>query len=92
MCCKKAPCGYGEWNSDKTACAYLEVGHKNEELTIYKCGKYDYIIKQKGSEFMPAFGAGCCMSLFNTERNRIIRVLRRGTDKGVTGYLSGRLV
>ncbi len=40
FCCTKSPCGYGEWNADKTACAHLmppnEIGQRD-------CGRYQWI-------------------------------------------------
>jgi len=62
-CCKKALCPFGEWNEDETACRFLE-GHRPGE---YSCGRHDWIVLQPGSEFSPAFGAGCCSPL-NTDR------------------------
>lgn len=81
LCCKTGPCGYGEWNSTEKQCAYLEVGHKGDEFEIYRCGRYDYIKQQPGNEFMPAFGAGCCMSLFNSNRRNIIKEINSGNMK-----------
>lgn len=68
MCCKKAPCGYGKWNSDHTACEYLS----SDSDGIHSCDKYDEISKDEAAKFAPAFGYGCCMSLFNTSREDII--------------------
>ena len=76
MCCKKAPCPYGEWNDDKSACKYLEL--YDEQNEIYRCGRYSYIIQQPGNEWIPAFGAGCCMTLFNSNRNKIITSIIKG--------------
>lgn len=81
LCCKTAPCGYGEWSAAEKRCTYLEVGLKENNITIYRCGRYDYIKQQPGNEWMPAFGAGCCMSLFNTDRNNIIKEVKSGNEK-----------
>lgn len=30
---------------------------------------------------MPAFGAGCCMVMFNTDRQKIIQEIKNGNEK-----------
>lgn len=50
--------------------SYQDVGKKIE---IFQCGNFEEIKKQPGNEMMPAFGAGCCMGLFNNNRNKIIK-------------------
>lgn len=59
----------------------MKEGFKDKEVTIYRCGRYDYIKQQPGNEMMPAFGAGCCMSLFNKERNKIIKEVKNNNEK-----------
>lgn len=86
LCCKTGPCGYGLWNKEKSQCDYLEVSYSDKEVEIHKCGKYEFISKQPGADMMPAFGAGCCMGLFNTARNKIITLYKSG-DKGVVTAL-----
>lgn len=81
LCCKTGPCGYGEWSYEKKQCTYLEDGLKDNGVTVYRCGRYDYIKQQPGNEIMPAFGAGCCMSLFNTDRQSIIKEIKNGNEK-----------
>jgi hypothetical protein len=79
MCCKKAPCPYGESISkEDRGCKFLEEKETIKGVTIYQCGRYEYIRQQPGNEFCPAFGAGCCMSLFNDNRQRIIGLIRAG--------------
>ncbi|MGD1524570.1 hypothetical protein [Vibrio owensii] len=68
MCCIKAPCGFGEWNEDKTQCKHLEFDEKG----MSRCGDYERISKDPSSVVSPAFGAGCCMSMFNERRDAII--------------------
>lgn len=87
LCCKTGPCAYGTWDAARKQCAALEVAHQGDGFEIYRCGQYDYIKQQPGSEWAPAFGAGCCMSLFNANRLHIIRVLRAGSDSGVAHEL-----
>lgn len=74
FCCIKVPCGYGEWNEDKSACKYLEPPN---DIGQRLCGRYDWIVENapdKGAIY-PAFGAGCCMPLFNDLRKAIIKKL-----------------
>jgi hypothetical protein len=81
LCCKTGPCGYGEWSVSEKKCKYLEEGLKENNVTIYRCGRYEYIKQQPGNEVMPAFGAGCCMSLFNTDRSLIVKQINLGNEK-----------
>lgn len=68
MCCKKAPCPFGEVDVELGYCKFLEFDKDN----IAKCLNYDEIIKDPTSNFSPAFGYGCCMSIGNTARIDII--------------------
>ncbi len=78
FCCKRAPCGFGEWDAERHQCAYLEVWDQTEtKTTRYRCGRYEYISQQSGAHLSPAFGAGCSSSLFNEERDAILVELRR---------------
>lgn len=80
FCCKKVPCPFGESKSpvDKGCIHLKEVEKKDgEQQQRYTCGIYSWIIKQPGWEFSPAFGAGCCSSLFNPDRDAIIREMKR---------------
>lgn len=81
LCCKTGPCGFGEWDSEKKQCAFLKTALSEESLEVYRCGRYEFIKQQPGNEIMPAFGAGCCMSLFNTNRNNIIKSINAGNKK-----------
>ena len=76
LCCKKGPCPYGIWDAQKRQCAYLEVEEQTPAFTRYRCGRYEFIRAQPGADVVPAFGAGCCMSLFNANRERILRHYR----------------
>lgn len=78
LCCKTGPCGFGEWDYEAKQCKFLETAYSAEKFEIYRCGRYDYIKQQPGNEIMPAFGAGCCMSLFNSNRSNIIKAIRSG--------------
>ena len=88
LCCKKGPCGFGEWSEEKNQCVYLEEGLKDSDVTIYRCGRYDFIKQQPGNEIMPAFGAGCCMSLFNNNRMAIIKEIKSGNEKVINFIFS----
>lgn len=72
FCCKQAPCPYGAWNADKTACKEL-VGNKPGE---YGCALYDYIKTQPGWEVCPAFGMGCSSTLGNLARQQVLKELK----------------
>lgn len=74
--CCSVPCGYGEWNEEKTRCKYLVPKNKEKNYETFLCGRYDFIIKQPGAEYYPAFGAGCCRGLFNTKRERLLRRIK----------------
>jgi hypothetical protein len=78
QCCKHAACGFGEWDAKKHQCKFLEVAKVVDEVEIFRCGKYAEIIGQPSSEVSPAFGSGCCQSLFNTNRQRILRLVGEG--------------
>jgi len=76
FCCMKAPCGFGAWDGKERSdgnhpCIYLVP--LDDKGVRYGCGKYESISQTPGSEFSPAFGAGCCMSLFNTRRQQALR-------------------
>lgn len=77
FCCKRAPCGYGE--PDETGGCRFLVPWDNDDLEIprYRCGKYEEIRQDPLSWISPAFGAGCCSSLFNEDRSRILVALRK---------------
>lgn len=87
LCCKTGSCGYGVWSESKKQCGYLEEGLKDNGVTIYRCGRYEYIKQQPGNEMMPAFGAGCCMTLFNTDRVAIVRKIKEGNRKVINFLL-----
>ena len=78
FCCKKTPCGYGKWNAEKHQCEYLVSLQKGENYEIFGCEKYSEIVKDPNSVVSPAFGAGCCMSLFNTDRDNNFRAIVAG--------------
>ncbi len=81
LCCKTGPCAYGEWLSQEKRCKFLETTYSEGDVEVYRCGNYEYIIKQSGHEIMPAFGAGCCMGMFNTNRSKIIKEINSGNQK-----------
>lgn len=73
LCCKKAACGFGERTSeDDPACKFLEGEGPGE----YFCGIAEEIVKDPSWEISPAFGAGCCMALFNDAREQVLRERR----------------
>lgn len=73
LCCKKGPCAYGTWNAEARQCAHLQVAETLPNgAEIHSCGIYDEIVQIAGAKYNPAFGAGCCMTLFNDLRSAII--------------------
>jgi hypothetical protein len=78
FCCTSAPCGYGEWNEDKSACKFLQPPN---ELGQRDCGRYDWIVENvPGFEFYPGFGTGCCMGMFNQMRDQVIKNIAEKTN------------
>jgi hypothetical protein len=76
-CCKTSACGFGEWDEENNQCAYL-VPFYLSEVTLYRCGIIEEIIKDPTSSTSPAFGAGCCRTLCNEARNKIIKMIDKG--------------
>ncbi len=75
-CCKTSACPFGIWDAAKHQCSYLEVAEHGDGYTIYSCGikdKIEALPHEAMAMVSPAFGAGCCMPLFNDDRNAIIR-------------------
>lgn len=71
FCCTKAPCEYGEWNEDKSACKHLLPPN---DLGQRGCGRFEWIKTNVPNwEMYPAFGAGCCMPIGNNFRQDIIK-------------------
>jgi len=81
LCCKKGPCAYGLWNEEKHQCEYLETAISETDFEVYRCARFEYIKEQSTSDISPAFGAGCCMGLFNSNRNRIIQEINGGNEQ-----------
>lgn len=74
-CCDFAPCGYGESKTNSNGCKYLISQEKNTDYEFFRCDRYEYIITQKDAAISPAFGSGCCMSLFNERRTKNIHAI-----------------
>lgn len=76
LCCKKGACAYGTWDAEKHQCVHLVVAETLANgAEIHACAIHDEIVQQPGSEWNPAFGAGCCMPLFNQFRDKIFEGL-----------------
>lgn len=74
FCCTKSPCAYGEFNETKSACKYLS---EPNDIGQRDCLRYEWIIKNVPSyKTYPAFGAGCCMPMFNDMRENIIKKIK----------------
>lgn len=76
FCCKKAPCPFGGWDAERHQCKFL-VPDPVSKVGQYLCAKFEEIQQDPSSWIAPAFGAGCCMTLFNEDRDRILIQLRR---------------
>ena len=83
MCCKTSPCAFGEWDAEAHRCKFLV----DKEDGTYDCGKYEEILAMPQSDWAdnPAFGAGCCSTLFNENRQRIIKRLQVKAGCDLTG-------
>lgn len=70
FCCRSGPCAFGEMKEDNSQCKFLE----DKEDGTTRCGKYEEILSMSEEKWHwnPAFGAGCCMPLFNDARERIL--------------------
>lgn len=78
-CCKRSACAFGEYDHEAQQCRYLVVEQRVEGLDIFGCSQYAFIVEQPGAQWNPAFGAGCCQSLFNEHREAIITVVGKGS-------------
>ena len=82
LCCRKGPCAFGErTSSTEPCCKFLEEERTLENgAVIHRCGIYEKIIALPKPEWFwnPAFGGGCCMPLFNENRQRIKESQRDG--------------
>jgi hypothetical protein len=75
FCCTTAPCAYGEFNEERTACKHLQAPN---DIGQRDCGRYEWIKENvPGYEFYPAFGAGCCMPMFNAMREKVIENIKQ---------------
>ena len=71
-CCKASACGFGRWDRDLHHCLYLVPDGEILGSNLYACSIHDQIILDPTSAVSPAFGAGCCRTLFNESRERIL--------------------
>lgn len=76
LCCKKAPCPFGEWDENLSQCVQLLVDNDG----IHSCAKYEEILTDPSATFAPAFGYGCCMTIGNQSRNEIIEKFYGGEE------------
>jgi hypothetical protein len=77
MCCKIAPCRFGEVTSESDhSCRFL-VRKPGKGHPRYDCGIYDRIIASGEWLMSPAFGEGCVSTMCNTDRQRILEEERQ---------------
>lgn len=76
FCCTKAPCPFGTWDAAAHQCTELVW---NADGTS-GCRKYEEIVALPEAVWWaaPAFGAGCCMPLFNERREKILKEMKDG--------------
>ncbi len=79
FCCKQAICPYGEWDETVRQCKFLAID--NSELGTHICLKHEEITEIEKDSRYPMMGSGCSSTLFNEDRDRVIRKLRG--DKGI---------
>jgi len=77
FCCLKSPCGFGKKADDHNGCVYVVFDDKGQS----NCSIAEEIMKCPSSKVSPAFGAGCCMGLFNDRRNDVIERLHGGVEQ-----------
>lgn len=83
FCCRIAPCPYGEVTSPTNRACRFQVPDETRPGR-WLCGKYDQIVGQPDADVVPAFGGGCCCSMFNADRRRIIESERLAATIGST--------
>lgn len=76
MCCKKGPCAFGDWDAEARQCRHLIELNKGADWTRYACSikaEIDALPPEHRADMNPAFGGGCCMPLFNQNREALVR-------------------
>jgi len=71
-CCRASSCGFGEYDREARRCTSLTVMEEHDGYVLYGCAIHDEIVKDPTSRCSPAFGAGCCRTLFNPSRRNIM--------------------
>lgn len=75
-CCVVSPCPWGEAN-EQGGCKFV-LFDENKQST---CSIAADIVKCPTSKVSPAFGAGCCRSLYNESRENIIKNVYGGVEQ-----------
>lgn len=75
FCCKQHPCPFGSIEPNGLWCKHLQEMEHDENTKRYTCAIADWIVEQPGWELAPAFGAGCSSTLFNRDREAVLREL-----------------
>lgn len=73
-CCKASACGFGFYSRELSQCHYLLQESAVGDMPTYVCSLADHIMEDPTSEISPAFGAGCCRTIGNEARDRIVAV------------------
>jgi hypothetical protein len=69
FCCKKAPCPFGVWDYSLAQCRFLQGAGPG----AYECAIHDDIIQEPDAALSPAFGTGCSSTMFNEDRDEVLR-------------------
>lgn len=72
FCCERYPCPYGQKGDQIECCLYLT---KQDDIGRRFCSIKEEIDEMPGSEWCPAFGAGCSSPMFNSKRDQIVALL-----------------
>lgn len=75
-CCRASACGFGSYDHAAQRCEYLVPTKIHPNFVEYGCAIHDEIVKDPTSVCSPAFGAGCCRTLFNEPRAKIMAALK----------------
>lgn len=86
-CCQVEPCAFGTWNKEKHQCSFLRVEEQLAPgIAQYSCLLYRELVKNPAAKLNPAFHAGCCSALCNTQREHVIAFLEERKKKMNKGF------
>ena len=91
-CCKVSPCKYGHKpekpdESTNNYCIYLLVD--DCEIGTYKCEIWDwikYVLEEDA--LYPMCGSGCSSTLFNTDREMVLKIMAEMAAERLLGEIT----